>query len=72
MIRRSGSTTRAPARVVWAADDVLLGSVAGLVRRLHEASQGYAAQRGFAAPPGSVWRRDLVRVEVPMREPERS
>lgn len=55
---------------VWAAADVLLESVARLVRRLHDASQGYAAQRGFAAPPGSVWRRDLVRVEVPTREPE--
>jgi hypothetical protein len=55
---------------IWAADDGLLGSVARLVRRLHEASRGYAADRGFTAPPGSVWHRDLVRVEVPIKEPE--
>jgi hypothetical protein len=54
----------------WAADDGLLGSVARLVRRLHEASAGYAADRGFAAPVGSAWCRDLVRVEVPIADPE--
>jgi Ser/Thr protein kinase RdoA (MazF antagonist) len=53
----------------WAAEDDLLASVGGLVRRLHEASQGYAADRGFAAPPGAVWRRDQVAVELPVPEP---
>jgi Ser/Thr protein kinase RdoA (MazF antagonist) len=43
----------------------LLASVGRLVRRLHEASAGYGAERGFAAPEGSVWGRDLVRVETP-------
>lgn len=52
----------------WAADDRLLESVAVLLRRLHEASAGYAADRGFAAPPGAVWRRDLV--VVPGLPPE--
>ncbi len=46
----------------WAADDRLLESVAVLVRRLHEASAGYAAERGFAAPDGSGWRRQLVQL----------
>jgi hypothetical protein len=49
----------------WAAGVDLLQSVGRLLRRLHEASSGYGAQRGFAAPPGSVWRRDLVRVDAP-------
>ncbi|WP_412735442.1 phosphotransferase [Krasilnikovia sp. MM14-A1259] len=53
----------------WAADDGLLASVARLVRRLHEASWGYAADRHFAAPAGSAWGRDLVRVEVPIEDP---
>jgi Phosphotransferase enzyme family len=53
----------------WAADDGLLASVAVLLRRLHDASQGYAADRGFAAPPGSIWRRDLVKVALPVAEP---
>jgi aminoglycoside phosphotransferase (APT) family kinase protein len=53
----------------WAADDGLLASVARLVRRLHEASLGYAAERGFAAPAGSVWRRDLVTLDVPVVDP---
>lgn len=39
----------------WAADDELLVSVGRLLRALHDASQGYAAERGFAAPPGSQW-----------------
>lgn len=52
----------------WAADDRLLESVAVLLRRLHEASAGYAADRGFSAPLGSVWRRDLV--VVPGLPPE--
>jgi hypothetical protein len=47
----------------WAAADSLLASVATLLRRLHEASEGYAADRGFAAPPGSVWGRELVTVD---------
>jgi hypothetical protein len=55
---------------VWAAADGVLASVARLVRRLHEASRGYAADRGFAAPAGSAWRRDLVRVEAPIKDPE--
>ncbi len=47
----------------WAADDKLLASVARLVRRLHKASAGYAA------PPGTRWRRDLVRVDVKVADP---
>ncbi len=39
----------------WAASEGLLASVAQLVRRLHEASAGYAADRGFAAVAGSSW-----------------
>lgn len=46
----------------WAADDALLASVARLLHRIHDASAG------FEAPPGSIWRRDLVTVTVP--EPE--
>jgi hypothetical protein len=53
----------------WAAATGLLASVAALLRRLHEASRGYAAGCGFAAPAGSVWRRDLVRVGLPVDEP---
>jgi len=53
----------------WAAGEELLVSVAALLRRLHEASAGYAADRGFAAAPGTVWRRDLVKVELPDPEP---
>jgi hypothetical protein len=54
----------------WVADDGLLASVARLLRRLHEASDGYAAERGFAAAPGTLWRKDLVTVELPEPEPE--
>lgn len=39
----------------WVADDALLVSVGQLLRDLHEASDGYAADRGFAAPPGTSW-----------------
>lgn len=39
----------------WAASEDLLVSVGVLVRRLHEASAGYAAGRAFAAPPGASW-----------------
>lgn len=39
----------------WAAGDDLLGSVGRLLRALHDASEGYAAERGFEAPPGSTW-----------------
>lgn len=39
----------------WAADEDLLASVGQLLRRLHEASAGYAADRAFAAPPGATW-----------------
>jgi hypothetical protein len=52
----------------WARDDALLASVARLVRRLHTASEGYLADTGFVAPHGSVWRRDLVPVTVPVPE----
>jgi hypothetical protein len=41
----------------WASADELLASVAVLLRGLHEAS------RGFVAPAGAVWARDLVRVD---------
>ena len=53
----------------WAADDVLLASVGALLRRLHTVSAGFAAERGYAAHPGSVWRRDLVRVDLATTEP---
>lgn len=53
----------------WAAEDRLLASVGRLLRRLHEASQGYAADRAFAAPPGTRWGRDQVTVEVPVANP---
>ena len=49
----------------WATADDLLASVAELLRRLHEASAGYLAGAGFAAPYGGVWHRDRVRVDVP-------
>ncbi|SEQ40207.1 phosphotransferase [Microlunatus flavus] len=39
----------------WAADDELLRSVGRLLRDLHDASEGYAADRGFAAPTGTQW-----------------
>ncbi len=39
----------------WAADEGLLVSVGELLRDLHSASAGYAADRGFAAPPGTSW-----------------
>lgn len=53
----------------WAADEDLLASVAVLLRRLHQASRGYRAAHRFAAPPGSVWRRDLVPVDVLLDDP---
>jgi Ser/Thr protein kinase RdoA (MazF antagonist) len=53
----------------WAAGTVVLASVGQLLRRLHEASTGYGAERGFAAPDGSVWSRDLVQVDVPADDP---
>jgi len=40
---------------LWAADEGLLVSVGRLLRDLHTASDGYAASRGFAAPPGTSW-----------------
>ncbi len=49
----------------WATSGDLLVSVARLLRRLHDASAGYLADAGFAAPYGGVWHRSLVRVEVP-------
>jgi hypothetical protein len=39
----------------WAADEGLLASVGVLLRDLHTASAGYAADRAFAAPPGTSW-----------------
>lgn len=39
----------------WAADEDLLASVGVLLRRLHEASAGYAVDRAFAASPGANW-----------------
>jgi hypothetical protein len=56
----------------WAADEGLLASVGALVHRLHEASAGFLAGSGFAAPAGSVWGRDLVpaATPVPQDEPE--
>jgi Ser/Thr protein kinase RdoA (MazF antagonist) len=53
----------------WAAGEGLLESVGRLLRRLHEASEGYAAGRGFAAAPGTRWRRDLVNVGLPREDP---
>jgi Ser/Thr protein kinase RdoA (MazF antagonist) len=53
----------------WAADDDLLASVGALVRRLHDASAGYAQDVGFAAPAGSVWGRQRVTIELPISEP---
>ena len=53
----------------WSADDGLLDSVARLLRRLHDASEGYAADRGFAAAPGTRWRRDLVTIDLPRADP---
>jgi Ser/Thr protein kinase RdoA (MazF antagonist) len=55
----AGSTPEA-----WAADPALLAGVGVLLRRLHTASAG------FVPPAGAVWRRDLVRVDVPSTEPE--
>jgi len=52
----------------WAASDDLLASVGRLLRRLHKASEGYLSDRGFAAPNGSVWPRDLVPTPVPVPE----
>jgi len=49
----------------WATSDDILVSVAELLRRLHEASAGYLADVGFAAPYGAVWHRQRVRVDVP-------
>lgn len=54
----------------WAADEGLLASLGRLLRRLHTASAGYAAERGFAALPGTCWRRDLVQLDVPVNDPE--
>lgn len=39
----------------WVSGQDLLVSVAELLKRLHEASNGYAAERAFAAPNGSEW-----------------
>jgi hypothetical protein len=53
----------------WAADEDLLVSVGALLRRLHEASAGFLADTGFAAPDGSIWGRDVVPVELPVPDP---
>ena len=39
----------------WVASEDLLASVGELLHRLHEASEGYAAQRCFEPPPGAEW-----------------
>jgi hypothetical protein len=52
----------------WAADEALLAEVGRLLRRLHEASVGFGAETGFAPPPGAVWLRDTVRVDVPVED----
>lgn len=39
----------------WVADEELLVSVGQLLRHLHDASDGYAADRVFAAPAGTSW-----------------
>lgn len=54
----------------WSSGDEPLHSVGRLLRRLHDASEGYAAERGFAAAPGTRWRRDLVKVDLPAADPE--
>lgn len=54
----------------WAADLDLLASVAAFVRRLDDASAGFAADRDFRPFPGAVWRPDLVRVDLPFSTPE--
>jgi Ser/Thr protein kinase RdoA (MazF antagonist) len=48
----------------WVTAPELLASVARLLHRLHEASDGYLADAGFAAPHGGVWQRARVRVAV--------
>lgn len=48
----------------WAADENLLASVGVLLRRRHDASAGYAADRGFAAPPGASWFRRPLSSDV--------
>jgi hypothetical protein len=53
----------------WASDEDLLDSVAVLLRRLHEASVGFAADRAFTAPAGSAWGRDLVVLDPPLVYP---
>jgi len=40
---------------MWAAKEDLLASVGVLLRRLHDASAGYAIDRAFSAPPGTSW-----------------
>ncbi|MFW5419315.1 phosphotransferase [Nocardiopsis sp. CNT-189] len=54
----------------WAADDALLASLGPLLRRLHDASEGFLSGTGFAAPDGGVWRRDQVPVAVPVPDPD--
>ena len=54
----------------WVSDDALLASVAVLVRRLHEASTGFAADRGFSAAAGSAWGRDLIQLDPQLEYPE--
>jgi hypothetical protein len=66
-----GDVATDPAQA-WVADEKLLAGVARLVHRLHEASDGFAAEQGFAAPAGSVWHRNRVRLvlSVPDVVPE--
>lgn len=53
----------------WAADEALLASVGALVRRLHTASAGFAAERAFAAPDGSELSINSVPVDAALAEP---
>jgi Phosphotransferase enzyme family len=48
----------------WATTRELLAGVGVLLRRLHDASEGYLADAGFAAPYGSTWHRDRIQVDV--------
>jgi len=53
----------------WAADPDVLASVALLVRRLDDASVGFAEDSDFRPFFGAVWRPDLVQVELPFALP---
>ncbi len=63
-----GDVAGDPPSAAFAGDD-LLASVAVLLRRLHDASAGFRAAEEFAAPPGTVWGRDLVAVDTGVPDP---